>query len=181
MTKTTFFKSGFKQGIIIGLSFCLCTILMWLTKLDTTYLNIGQYFDIAIILLPVLMIFWIIKKHIDWYKVTIIQRIVMAVFVGFIPYLIYDPFLYIYHHYINPDWYNAVLNLKETGLIAAHIPQNKITAILKEMKTSPLAQAGLFRLSTAIASVIILPVLIALISLIFIRNKIKNITANHAV
>lgn len=165
----------------MGLSFCLYTILMWLTKLDTTYLYIGQYFDIAIILLPVLMIFWIIKKQMDSYKVTIIQRIAIAVFVGFISYLVYDPFLYIYHHYINPDWYTAVLDLKETDLITAHTQPNKITAILKEMKTSPIAQAGLFRLSAAIPSVIILPVLISLISLIFIRNKTKNIAANHTV
>ncbi|MCP2025126.1 hypothetical protein L1276_000266 [Flavobacterium sp. HSC-32F16] len=171
MTKRTFLKSVFKQGIIMGLSFCLYTILMWLTKLDTTYLNIGQYLDIAIILLPLLMIFWIIKKHTASYKVTVIQRIVIAVFVGFISYLIYDPFLYIYHHYINPDWYNAVLNLKESDLIAGHTQPNKITAILKEMKTSPTAQADLFRVSAAIPSVIILPVLISLISLIFIKNK----------
>lgn len=179
MTKTMFFKSGIKQGIIMGLCFCLYTTLMWLTKLDTTYLNIGQYFDIAIILLPVFMIFWIIKKHTDYYRITIFQRIAIAVLVGFVSYLIYDPFLYIYHHYINPDWYDAVVNLKEADLMAVHTPQNKITAVLKEMKTSPIAQADLFRLSAAIPSVIILPILIALISLIFIRNKTRNTTANH--
>ncbi|NQX80544.1 MAG: hypothetical protein HRT66_00915, partial [Flavobacteriaceae bacterium] len=56
MGKSTI-KTSLKYGIIMGLSFCLYTILMWLTKLDSTYLNIGQYLDMLIILLPILVIF----------------------------------------------------------------------------------------------------------------------------
>ena len=97
----------------MGLAFCLYTTLMWLTKLDTTYLSIGQYFDMAIILLPIAMIFWAIKQETNSYKVLIIQRIGIAVFVGAISYLIYDPYLFVYHHYINPDWFISVLDLKE--------------------------------------------------------------------
>ena len=86
---------------------------MWLTKLDTTYLNIGQYFDMAIILLPISMIFWAIKQETNAYKVSIIQRIGIAIYVSAISYLIYNPYLYAYHHFINPEWYTAVLDLKE--------------------------------------------------------------------
>ncbi|WP_092895012.1 DUF4199 domain-containing protein [Algoriphagus aquimarinus] len=174
MNKTSFFKSTLKQGIIMGLAFCLYTTLMWLTKLDTTYLSIGQYVDMAIILLPIVMIFWAIKQETNSYQVSIIQRIGIAIFVSAISYLIYNPFLYTYHHFINPDWFGAVLNLKEVELTAVNVPQEEITATLENMKTSSVAQADLFRLSSLIPSVVVIPTLVALLSLIFIKNKVKG-------
>lgn len=81
-------KTNFKYGVIMGLSFCLYTIFMWLTKLDTTYLHIGQYFDMAIILLPITVIFWTLKKVIIVKQITIMQRIMIAVFVGLVSFVI---------------------------------------------------------------------------------------------
>ncbi len=171
MINTTFFKSTVKQGIIMGLSFCLYTTVMWLTKLDAVYLNIGQYFDMAIIILPILMILWAIRQENNRYTVTIIQRIIIAIFVGAVSYLIYEPFLYTYHNYINPDWFTSVLNLKEIDLNAVNTPQEAIIETLQKMKDLNASQSRLFTLSTAIPSVIIIPTLIALISLIFVKRK----------
>jgi len=171
MINTTFFKSTLKQGIIMGFSFCLYTTLMWLTTLDTVYLNIGQYFDMAILILPILIILWAIKQENNLYTVTTVQKIIIAIFVGAVSYLIYDPFIYIYHNYINPDWFNSVLTLKEIDLNAVNIPHDKIVETLQKMKDSNVSQPGLFRLSTAIPSVIIIPTLIALISLIIVKRK----------
>jgi len=171
MVKFTLFKSTLKQGLIMGLGFCLYTTIMWLTKLDTTYLNFGQYLDMVIIVLPIAMIIWAIQQENKVFQVTIVQRIVIAIFVGTISYLIYDPFLYMYHHYINPEWFTSVLNLKEAELKATHIPEDKIIDTLQKMKVSNVAQSGLFRLSTLVPSVLIIPTLIALISIVFIRGK----------
>lgn len=159
------------QGVIMGLAFCFYTVLMWLTKLDTTYLNIGQYFDMAIIILPILMILWAIKQENNKQKINLFKRILIAIFVGLISFIIYDPFLYIYHHFINPDWFSSVLSLKEAELIAAKTDTNLISEQLQNMKDTAVAQSGLFRPSAIIPSVIIVPTLIALLSLIFIRTK----------
>jgi uncharacterized membrane protein YesL len=97
---TKFLKSTYKYGIFMGLSFCLYTTLMWLTKLDTTYLSVGQYLDTAIIALPIAMIFMAINHENKMYSVTILQRIGIAIFISLISFLIYDPFLYVYHHYM---------------------------------------------------------------------------------
>lgn len=166
-----FYKSALRQGIVMGLCFCLYTTLMWLTHLDSTYLSIGQYFDIAIIILPIAIILNAIKKERDLHPVTIFQRFAIAIFIGAVSYLIYDPFLYVYHHYINPDWFASVLHLKEMELKASGVSGEKTIVILQKMKTSDIAKAGLFRWSAAIPSVLILPSLIALLSLIFIRKK----------
>ncbi|MBK9928909.1 MAG: DUF4199 domain-containing protein [Saprospiraceae bacterium] len=174
MIKTSFFKSTFKQGVIMGLSFCLYTTLMWVAKLDTTYLSFGQYLDMAIIILPIIMILWAINQERNSYTITVIQRIVIAIFVGAISYLIYDPFLFVYHHYINSEWFNSVLSLKEIELKAANESPERILEILQKMKESNATQSGLFRLSTLVPSVFIIPTLIALISIVFIRGKIKQ-------
>lgn len=164
-------RNTFKQGVIMGLAFCFYTVFMGLSRLDTTYLNIGQYFDMAIIILPISMIFWAIRQENNIYKVTILQRIIIAVFVSAISFLIYDPFLYVYHHYINPEWFTSVLYLKETELNAATIPQDKIMDTLKKMKNSNIAQSKLFSLSALVPTVFILPTLIALFSVVFIKKK----------
>lgn len=171
MIKTAHFKSTLKQGLILGLGFCLYTTLMWLSKLDTTYLSFGQYLDIAIIILPISIIFWAIKQEKQASGVTIVQRIVIAIFVGTISYLIYDPYLYVYHQYINPDWFSPVLDLKVAELRAANVPEDNIAMTLQKMKDSNVSQSGLFRLSTLVPSVFIIPTFTALLSLLFIRGK----------
>ena len=155
----------------MGLGFCLYTTLMWLTKLDTTYLNIGQYFDILIIALPIAVIFKAIYEENKSYSVTILERIGIAIFVGLISFLIFDPFLYVYHNYINPTWFNAVLDLHENTLKASGIAAVDITKQLETEKAMNAKQAGLFKLMPFIASVVVLPALIALISMLFVRKR----------
>lgn len=171
MKKLFYLKSNIKQGVFMGLAFCFYTTFIWLTNLDTIYLAYGQYLDIAIILLPISVIFWAINQEIKKNNITIIQRISIAILVSLISFIIYNPFLYLYHHYINPEWFNAVLNLKELDLKSMNTPVNEIQLELSRMKVSSIAKAGLFQLSSIISSVIIIPILIAMLSFIFFKNK----------
>jgi hypothetical protein len=167
----SFLKTTYKYGIYLGLGLCLYTVFMWLTKLDGAYYNIGHYFDFAVIILPVLLIFNAIKQETTVYNVSIAQRLSTAVFIGLIGYLLYDPFLYVYHHSINPDWYNGVLNLAEKTMQAKGQPAVKITESLAEMKVQNDKTTGLFELGGAVASGIVMPLIIGLLSLIFVKNK----------
>lgn len=155
----------------MGLGFCVYTTFMWLTKLDSTYLKFGEYFDMAIIILPIVMILWAIKEAINDAQITIYQRIILAISIGAISYLVYDPFLFLYHHYINPDWFSSVVSLKESELRAEQFSEEKIIEIVQKMKNTNVAQADLFRLSSLVPSVLIIPTLIALLSLVFIKAK----------
>ena len=171
MKKIFNLKSNLLAGVILGFAFCVYTTLMWLTKLDSTYLSFGQYLDMLIILLPISVIFYTIKTATKKNKILVIQRISIAVFISFISFIIYNPFLYIYHHFINPEWFDAVLNLKELELKVINTPINEIKLELSRMKNSSIAKADLFQFSSIIASVVIIPMLIALLSLIFIKNE----------
>lgn len=163
--------SASKNGIVMGIGFCLYTSMMWLTKLDTTYLSIGQYLDIAIILLPILVISFSIKNANESNSLKIWERVLIAMYVGIISYIIYQPFLYVYHHFINPTWFDAVLNLKKSELEAGNFSPEEIVSTLNKMKERNLLQDKIYSISTFLASVIILPILISLLSLLYIRNK----------
>jgi hypothetical protein len=155
----------------MGLGFCLYTTFMWLTKLDTTHLRIGQYLDMAIILLPVSVILLAIRQENRKQKIGVPERMLIAVFVGLISFIIYDPFLYIYHQFINPDWFGSVLDLKQAELVAANTDPEVMSGQLQKMRESNVAQSQLFRLGALIPSVIVIPAFIALISLAFVRTK----------
>ena len=171
MLELSVFKSTLKQGVLLGVCFCAYTLMMWLTRLDTTYLSIGQYLDIAIIVLPLSVILCAIRQENTKRGLTIFQRVIIAIFVGLISTLIYDPFLYLYHEYINPDWFDSVLHLKETELNSINAPKYEIEGVLVKMKQKNASQSGMFRLSSLIPSVLIIPTLIALVSLAVIRRK----------
>jgi len=162
---------SFKYGVLMGMCFCLYTTIMWLTKLDSSYLYIGQYFDMAIIMLPLSMILLAIRQQNKLTNITLLQRVLVALLVGAISYIIYSPFIYLYHNVINPQWFDSVLALKEVELKAANVSAELIAEQLQAMKDSSTANAQMFELSSLIPSAIVLPILISLISLVFIRNK----------
>lgn len=162
-----------KYGLLMGIGFCLYTTIMWLSKLDTTYLYIGQYLDMAIIILPIVIISKSINEKNKQVSVKFWERTAIAVYVGLISYAIYQPFLYSYHHFINPNWFDAVLSLKKSSLIATKMSSIEIGQILNKMIENNLVQDKMFSFSSFISSVIILPFFISLLSLIFIRKTSK--------
>lgn len=171
MMSETILRTSLKYGVALGLGFCLYTTLMWLTNLDTTYLKIGQYFDIAIIVLPIGIIIGSIRKVSKDQNVTLAQRLIIAILVALISYAIYQPFLYTYHNFINPDWFLSVLQLKENELRAARIPQSIIDETLEKLKKSNLSQSAMFSLTTLIPSVVFIPILSVIVSLFFVRSR----------
>jgi hypothetical protein len=146
---------------------------MWITKLDSQFLVYGQYLDIAIILLPILLILFSIKQSLKIAELTTIHRILLAIYIGLLSQLIYSPFLYIYHNFINPNWFDAVIELKINSLKIENIAEDKISSIIEKMKLNNIAQNKIYSLSSFIPSVFILPTLIALISLLFKKWKIN--------
>ena len=171
--KLNFLKRAVKYGVIMGLCFCAYTTFMWLTKLDEKHLNIGQYLDIAIIILPIIVIFKAIKNESKFSELSIVKRVLIALIVGLISTVIYSPFLYLYHNYINPEWFNAVVSLAETKLIALKTDPNIIAQKIQKMKADNLLQNSIFKLEAIIPSGIIMPIIVSLLSLIFIRNSKK--------
>jgi hypothetical protein len=165
------YATEIKYGVLLGLFLCFYTVFMWITKLDTSYLEIGQYLDIAVILLPISLTILAIRAKTKIGNLTILSRILCGILVNVIGTIVYNPFLYAYHTFINPLWQKFALDLMEKNLIAQNIEKSIIDQTLVAFANS---SSFLSQLTGGVIAGIILGVLIALVSLIFIRNQ-KNI------
>ena len=164
-------RTEVKYGIYLGIALCLYTIFMWLTKLDTTYLHIGHYFDIAVILLPLTFTFLAIRQKAREINLTFSKRILCGLIVNLLSFLIYTPFLTIYHHFINPDWLRYVLELKEKELAAQNVEPDKIKALLNVI----ISASNDFNLMVSgfIVGVLIFGSVFSLLTIPIIRSKTK--------
>ena len=162
-------KIAIKFGVIMGVSFCVYSTIMWLSQLDTTYLYIGRYLDMAIVLMPIAIIFLGVRAAMQTGRVSFLKRILLAVCIGLVSFVIYAPFLFVYHNYINPTWFDAVLALRESQMAASQVEGVTIAAELQRLREFNQTQSGI--LNGFIPSVVVLPILIALISLPIIRNR----------
>jgi len=158
-----------KFGIYLGLALCLYTIFMWLSGLDTTRLAIGQYLDMAVIILPLFFTFLAVCKKSRETELTFFKRILTGLTVNFISFLIYNPFLIIYHHFINPDWLRYVLELKEKELLAQNATPDIIRSALEQAAKSGNDFNHL--ISGFVAGVLIFGVVFSLLTIPFFRTK----------
>lgn len=161
-----------KYGVYLGIAMCLYTIFMWLIGLDTKYLAAGQYLDIAVIILPLGFTFLAIWKKSKETELTFFKRIRCGLIVNLVSFLIYAPFLSIYHHFINPDWLKYVLALKEKEMTAQNIAPEKINETLKAIAAS--SNDFNFIVSGFIAGVIIFGLIFSLLTTPFIRSRAKQ-------
>ena len=129
-------NSKLKYGIAFGLAFIAWTMIIFLTGLDTTYIHIGYYSDYLVMILPSVFTFLAIKADIknSHIQYKLIKGIKTGWLVNFVGYLIYIPFLIIYHHFINPDWLKYLLELVENNLVAQHVMQDVINQKLEIIK-----------------------------------------------
>lgn len=162
-----------KNGLWFGIALCLYSIFMWLTKLDMEYLYIGQYLDMLVVIVPIYFIIKAIREYARIEPITIWQRLLIAVGVGFIGYVVQAPYLYFYHNVINPDWFDAVVALEKKNMLVKNISSEEIQIKTQAMIIKNQAQNKLFNMSAFIPSVLILPLLISLLSFIFIKKPQK--------
>lgn len=163
-------RTEIKFGIYLGLTLCLYTIFMWLTELDTTYLAVGRHLDTAVIILPLFFTFLAVWKKSQETQLTFLKRILAGLMVNFISFLIYSPFLIIYHHLINPDWLKYVLELREKELLAQNATPDTIKSALELTAKSGNDFSHL--ISGFIVGVIIFGIAFSLLTIPFIRTKV---------
>lgn len=162
-----------KYGVLLGVVMCVYTVFMWGTNLDSTYLSIGHYFDIAVIILPLSITFLAIWAKSKETGPTLLTRIVCGLVVNLVGYIIYTPFLLLYHRYINPRWMDYVLKLKENELIAQNSSPDHIRETLLNIQVTSSDTNQIF--SGLIVGVIVFGALFSLLTLPFFRKtSIEN-------
>jgi hypothetical protein len=165
----SFLRTLLTYGLLLGLSLGLYTTLMWLTRLDTTYLSVGQYLDILVVLAPVGFIVWAIHRQLQLGYVSPLRRVALAVGVMILAEVLYRPYLYLYHEVVNPTWFDAVLVLKQAELTAAGRSAATIATELARLQAGQAQQAGMFH--GFWLSALALPTLVSLLTWPLLRNR----------
>lgn len=166
-------KAVVKYGIGLGLFNIVFVLIMWLTELDTTYYEIGKKIELVISIVPIAVILYAIYEINKRVKLTLTKRLSVGVIIGLVSMIIAVPFTEIYHLYINPEWFDAVLRIQEQQMIDAGISQSEVRHTLESMEENNTAlnsMIGAFAFGG-----LIFPALVSMISYTFIRTNKKDI------
>jgi hypothetical protein len=144
---------------------------MWLSGLDTTHYHIGKKIELGISIVPIGFILFAIYKMNNEVELTILKRIVFGLTVGLVSIGISAPFIEIYHQFINPEWFDAVLRINEQQMEASGATQSEISARLEQLQANNTPLNAL--VSALLSGGIIFPAIVSLASLLFIRST-KN-------
>lgn len=166
---TQVIKLSAKYGAYLGVFICAFIIFMWMTKLDTTYYHIGKTLELAISIVPISMILYAIFKLNQQIELTVKKRILAGLTVGLVSIMISSPFIEIYHQFINPDWFDAVLRLQEEKMTNAGASKVEIASRLEQMQNGNTTLKSM--MSAFISGGIVFPVIISLASIAFIRGE----------
>lgn len=167
------FKISGQYGVYLGLFLCAFTIFMWLTGLDTTYYEVGKTVELFVSAVPVVAILYAIYRLNRRTKLTVFKRLIAGLTVGIVSITVSAPFIEIYHLYINPEWFDAVLRVQERQMLDSGANPEEIISRLERMEAN----------NTTINSVlgafafggILFPAVVSFLSLIIIRNKKKDV------
>lgn len=127
-------KTEIKFGIILGLGICAYTLIAHFLGFYTNNIQAGKYGDTIIIILPIVVLFLAIreKRNVRGF-LTLLGGIKTGLLTVLVSYPLSTAFLWIYHHYINPSWFENILAyeqkvLENSGLSSAEIAE-KVNAL----------------------------------------------------
>ncbi len=120
-------KTEAKFGIILGVGICAYTLIAHFLGFYTNNIQAGKYGDMVIIILPIVVLFLAIreKRNVQEF-LTIPGGIKTGLLTVLISYPISTTFLWIYHHLMNPNWFENILAyeqkvMEKSGLRSAEI------------------------------------------------------------
>jgi len=163
-------RTEIKYGLIFGAGICLYTLSAHLLGFYTTDIQIGKYGDIVIILLPIVVIFLAIreKRQVDG-SLSLFQGIKTGLLVALVSFPISTIFLWIYHHYINPNWLEFIIEYERGNMVQAGLGASDTAARINAIRAgnSDFAQV----VGGFVGTIVIGFIISLVISLILRRRK----------
>src|SRR5262245_16558972 len=109
-------NTGIKWGAVLGVSVVIWTLLLHVLGFYTTNLAAGQIADVVAIILPVATIVLALRERRGSGGLTLIQAITTGLIVGLVSVPITAGFLWVYHHFINPQWNELLIAYQRDAL-----------------------------------------------------------------
>lgn len=162
-------KTEIKYGLIFGVSLSAYIMLAHVLGFYTTNIQSGKYGDIAVTLLPIVILFLAIReKRRRGGSLTVLQGILTGLLVVLISYPISATFLWIYHHFINPNWLEYIIAYERDKMARAGIEMNLINEQINMLRTR---SSGMAQLIGGLFGTLILGFVLSLIISLILRKK----------
>lgn len=165
---------GLKFGLILGGSYCAWTLITYVFGLDTTRIDAGHIGDYLVTILPVVLLFLSIrrKKNLAGGTLGYVDALKTGLMVSLIAWVIYTPFLILYHHVINPDWLDYVLEFQKRTMIEANTAAGDIDERIERIRAG--STDIMHAVNGLIFGVIILGSIISSISFALVKMGAKK-------
>jgi hypothetical protein len=162
-------RTEIKFGVILGLGICVYTMLAHFLGFYTNNIQTGKYGDIAITLLPVVVLFLAIreKRKLNG-SLTLLQGIKTGLLVALISFPISTAFLWIYHHYVNPNWLAYILAYEQESMARAGVSAGEISSHLDRLRAG---NSDFAQLVGGLVGTLILGLILSFIFSLILRRK----------
>jgi hypothetical protein len=159
-------KTGLKWGLLLGAAVCLWTLGLHVTGLYTTNIGGGQVADQLALIFPIAAVTLALRERRRQLGGTVGFKdgIGMGAALGAASAVVTVPFLWIYHHFINPRWLDHIVDwrtaqMKAAGASAADIES---TILAQRASGSDVAQIT----SGVIGSILVCTILAIIVTLL---------------
>lgn len=124
----------FKYGLLSGAGVSLWMLAEYKLGLHTTYLEYGNYTGYFSLLIPLLALFFLLrKKQVDKPQ-GFSASVVSGVTASFLGALIVYGFSLAYNQWINPEWIDNALALKVSAMRAHNVDENDIRSAITSFR-----------------------------------------------
>jgi hypothetical protein len=162
-------KPALKYGIILGVAISSYILTAHLLGFYTTNMRAGAYGDIVVTLLPSAILFLAIsEKRRRQGSLTMLQGISTGLLVVVISYPISAAFLWIYHHYINPNWLEYLIAFERDKMAQGGIDQGLINERVNMLR---IRNDGVRPLISGLIGTLLLGFVLSFIFSLILRKK----------
>lgn len=166
-------KTAVKWGVILGVSVCLWTLAIHYMGFYTTRIGAGQKADVIATILPIASIVLALRERRGRLGrgLRVSESLATGLVVGLVSVPITACFLWWYHHYMNPQWVDYLVQYQRETMTAKGATAD---AIVKAEETQRASARDSAQLLGALIGTTVISLVIALITGLFFRKPAKK-------
>lgn len=111
-------RTAIKWGVILGVAVCVWTLVIHALGFYTTRIAAGQRADVVATILPIAAILLALRERRKAAPMSFGQAVTTALVVGLVSAPITAGFLWWYHHYMNPQWMDYIVEHQRAAMTA---------------------------------------------------------------
>jgi hypothetical protein len=162
-------KTEIKFGLILGLGICAYTMVAHVFGFYRDNIRAGKYGDMAVILLPIAVLFLALReKRSRSGSLSIFAGVRTGLAVAFLSFPISAAFLWIYHHYINPGWLEFIIAYEREAMIRAGAGASDVGMRVDQMRQG---NSDFAQLVGGVIGTMVLSLILSLIFSLILRKK----------